>query len=105
MSGRSVLGSERWFEVTEEQQRLLADRLKGGSGGGTSDGMQERVTRLEKNVDQLSKDVSDLRVDVSAIKENLRHLPTKPWMFTTLLGMLTAIGGLMAVLIRFLPHA
>jgi hypothetical protein len=88
----------------EEMQRNL-DRLKAGDGGGTSGGMEERVTRLEKNVDALAKDVSDIRADVATLKENVRHLPTKPWLFSTLAGMLTFLAVIVGVIVRFIPHA
>ena len=88
-----------------EEQRSIGDRLKGSDGGGTSGDMQERVTRLEKNFDQLAKDVGDIRVDVATLKENVRHLPTKPWMFATLGSLLLIAVAVIGLLIRFLPHA
>lgn len=88
----------------EEMQRNL-DRLKADDGGGTSGGMEARLARLEKNVDVLAKDVSDIRTDVATLKENLRHLPTKPWLFSTLAAMLTALAVLVGVIVRFIPHA
>lgn len=82
------------FDALQQEVRAL----KEGGGGGTSGGMDGRVDRLEK-------DVADLRVDMATVKENLRHLPSKPWMFTTLLGLLTAIGALVALIVRFVPPA
>lgn len=88
-------------EITHEADRPL----KGGSGGGTSDGMEARVARLEKSFDTLTKDVSDMRVDVGTLKENVRHLPTKPWMFSTLVAMLVALSVVIGLIVRFIPHA
>ncbi len=93
------------FRQFEERQRAVAERLKGGDGGGTSGGMEERVIRLEKNLDQLTKDVGDIRVDVATLKENVRHLPTKPWMFATLGSLLLIAVAVIGLLIRFMPHA
>lgn len=94
---------------SEEEQAAAEARLhaalKGSGGGGTSDGMDERVTRLEKHVDQIAKDVGDLRVDVATLKENVRHLPTKPWMFATLSSLLVLSIAIIGLLIRFLPPA
>lgn len=96
-------------EQAQIEQRFasMADRqpLHGGGGGGTSDSMEPRIARLEKQADQLVKDVSDLRIDVATLKENVRHLPTKPWIFTTLAGMLTVFVAIVGLLIRFLPKA
>ncbi|HKY80857.1 MAG TPA: hypothetical protein VJM09_05225 [Sphingobium sp.] len=50
-----------------------------------------------------------VQVDIATVKENIRHLPTKPWIFTTLASMLgimlTLLTFIMAALVRFLPHA
>jgi len=67
--------------------------------------MEARVARLEKNLDTLVKDVSDMRVDVGTLKENVRHLPTKPWMFSTLVTMLVALTVIVGLIVRFIPHA
>jgi hypothetical protein len=86
--------------------------LKGGSGNGTSGGMDGWQTSVEKRLDSLDgrmknveAGVSDLRVDVATIKETVRHLPTKPWMFSTLAAMLTALGVIVALIVRFVPPA
>jgi hypothetical protein len=79
--------------------------LKGGDGDGTSGDMEARLTRLEKSFDTLTKDVSDMRVDVATLKENVRHLPTKPWMFSTLVAMLAALSVIIGLIVRFIPHA
>lgn len=89
-------------------------RSSGGNGGG----MEVRIARLESDVDHLKTDVSQvkldvreirtdvgaLRVDVATLKENVRHLPTKVWIGTVMAGMVAAIGGLVAIIVRFIPH-
>lgn len=92
-------------QVALEALMHQAANLKQGGGGGTSDGMEARVARLEKNVDTLMKDVSDMRTDVATLKENVRHLPTKPWMFSTLVAMLGALTVIVGLIVRFIPHA
>lgn len=96
-------GEER--SAPEDGGNAPAGTLPGAGGSGTSGGMEERVARLEKNVDQIAKDIGDVRVDVATLKENVRHLPTKPWIFTALAGTLAALSVVMGMLIRFLPHA
>lgn len=88
------------------------ESLRHGGGGGTSGGMEERVAKLEAGVEHLQGDVVDLRGDMKTVltematlKENVRHLPTKPWLFTTLVGILAALSAIVAVIVRFVPAA
>lgn len=98
---RDLLGAEG--RLAELERQVLG--LPKGGGGGTSDGMEARVSRLEKHVDTIAKDVGDMRVDVGTLKENVRHLPTKPWMFSTLAAMLAALAVVVGLIVRFIPHA
>lgn len=106
-SNRKVIHAAQRFLTTDPQSdRPFEGRtLREGDGGGTSGGMEERVARLEKHMDQLTKDVGDLRVSVATVTENVRHLPTKPWLFTTLAMMMTALAAIVGVIVRFLPQA
>lgn len=71
--------------------------------------MEERLARLEKIVEKLADSQTEIRVDIATIKENIRHLPTKPWIFTTLAAMATSLLVLMTfmvgLIVRFMPHA
>lgn len=71
--------------------------------------MEERLARLEKIVEKLADSQTEIRVDIATIKENIRHLPTKPWIFTTLAAMTTSLLVLMTfmvgLIVRFMPHA
>jgi tetrahydromethanopterin S-methyltransferase subunit G len=54
--------------------------LKGGSGNGTSGGMEARVSKLEALVEGVRADLAKLATvpaDVATVKERLSHLPTK----------------------------
>lgn len=102
--GRSVISADFRKKIVNSVT-VVDETLKGGGGGGTSDDMEARVARLEKNFDTLTKDVSDMRVDVATLKENVRHLPTKPWMFSTLVAMLAALSVVIGLIVRFIPHA
>lgn len=103
-------------EVREVMGQTTSKPLYGGGGGGTSDGMETRVARLEKVTEQLAKDVGDLRVDLAAIKENVRpvstlvtdmamlkervsHLPTKDELGTKLRTYLTIAVSIIGVMI------
>lgn len=105
--------------IDKLEQRILhkvleqAGDLKSGSGGGTSGGMsddwkksvEDRLSGLQADGRALRTDVTTLMVDVATMKENIRHLPTKPWMFAALLMLLTAVGTIVTIVVRFVPHA
>ena len=99
----------RELRSDDEQMKIALELFRRGGGGGTSNGMEDRVARLEKAVETLQSGVTELRVDMATVKENLRHMPTKPWMFTILAAtvtfMITLLTFIMAALIRFLPAA
>lgn len=54
--------------------------LIGGDGGGTSDGMEARIARLEAGMDfvksELSK-LSGLPVELARLSERVTHMPTR----------------------------
>jgi hypothetical protein len=84
--------------------------LKGGGGGGTFDGMEPRIAALEVHVENLKTSVADLkasveagRVDVGTVKVNLAtltervaNLPSKGFIISVVLGILTVITALIA---------
>lgn len=87
--------------------------LPPGGGGGTSGGMETRVAVLEAHVVHirsdldglradvgvLKADVTTLKVDMATLKETVRHLPTKGFIVTVILG----VGGVLAALTAFAP--
>jgi hypothetical protein len=93
--------------------------LKGGGGGGTSGGMEARIARLEsdmehvkKGVDQLGGKIEDVRSNVGELRivfgvfeERSKTFPTKGFIFTVAASLLAAAGALMAIVVRFVPHA
>ena len=46
--------------------------LQPPSGGGTFDGMEARVAKLEATVDHIQRDVGDIRTEVRTLRENAR---------------------------------
>lgn len=63
-----------------EEQTKEIERLKSSGGGGTFDGMEPRVAKLEAHMEQVRAELTKLAevpVDVASIKERLQHLPTK----------------------------
>lgn len=58
-----------WAKQLEERGRAIesARDLKGGGGGGTYDGMEARVAKLENGVDDIKKSLADIRVTLASI--------------------------------------
>jgi hypothetical protein len=44
-------------------------RLKSGGGGGTSDGMEPRVAKLEAAVEHIQKDISEIKTDIRGLRD------------------------------------
>lgn len=76
--------------------------LKASGGGGTSDGMDGRVARLEAHVETLRSDVADLRAAVAALSEKVAvltervaHLPSKGFVVTSNMTAMALFAGVM----------
>lgn len=70
--------------------------------------MEPRIAKLEAQMEHVLSDLSKLAplpVDVARLNERVKHLPTKPWMFTVLATMLGLIAAIVSAIVRFLPHA
>lgn len=73
--------------------------LKSGGGGGTYDGMDSRVTRLEVHLEHMREDVAEVKSDLKAVLASLRDMPTKGDLWSWKLQW-TAIGiGLVALIV------
>lgn len=70
------------------------DGLKSGDGGGTSDGMEPRVKRLEDRLDKLYDKVGAVEVGIATLTERVAHLPSKGFIVTSLATAVVIIGGL-----------
>lgn len=95
-------------QIRHISQSLARPPLKGGGGGGTFDGMEARVAKLEATASHIERDVADLRTDVRSIKdsaadlrerlarveENVRHLPSKGFIVTCTLLTFSFLGGI-----------
>ena len=88
-------------QVETMRQQLT---LKSGDGGGTSDGMEARVVKLEAGVEALHRDVTDLRADMKDVRDRLAklevkvdHLPSKGFVF----GAYGIVSALLAAIMLF----
>jgi hypothetical protein len=84
------------------------DRLKSGGGGGTFDGMEARVAKLEAVGEHIQKDIAEIKTDVrefrtgigslnvstGTLSERVTHLPSKGFIVVGLLAALSVIAGL-----------
>ncbi|WP_156679364.1 hypothetical protein [Sphingomonas profundi] len=76
--------------------------LHGGGGGGTSEPMEERVTRLETHMEYVRRDLDDLRAGQATILDRLNDLPTKAdlntwrwqWVATAIAIIALTVGGI-----------
>jgi hypothetical protein len=48
--------------------------LKSGGGGGTSDGMEARVAKLEASVEHIQKDIAEIKGDVREFRSGIGAL-------------------------------
>lgn len=71
--------------------------LKPRGGGGTSDGMEERVTRLETHFEYVRKDLDEIKADQKKIISALSALPTKRDLTTNILVMVAIGLSVMAI--------
>lgn len=90
-------GLEGWAD------HFSSEALKGGDDGGTFDGMEERVKRLESDVSDIKKLMTDVRVTLASIDERTKHMPTHWQAFGIFLGSLAGMGAIVALTARFLP--
>src|SRR3546814_9899988 len=95
----------QWERERKERGRDLeqAQTLQSGGGGGTYDGMEARVAKLESGVDEIKKSLTDIRVTLASIDERTKQMATK-WDVVLILGAMAAlIGGVVALAALFLP--
>lgn len=85
-----------------------------GDGGGGG-GMEARIAKLESDVSHINGNVSELRADMkdvrdrlsgvgermAAVEAEIRHLPSKTYMFTTAFASSIAIIGAISGLVVF----
>ena len=81
----------------DQLQEEFSERLKSGGGGGTFDGMEPRIQSLERSTLQLA-------IDMAYVKGRLEDMPTKDWITTRLIWVVSSLSAAMA-LIGFLFRA
>jgi hypothetical protein len=87
------MGTVDWTSLPKRR----GETLYSGGGGGTSDGMEPRIAKLEASVSHLERDVGELRVDMKDVRDRLTKieatvagLPTKGFVFSVY-GIISAL--------------
>lgn len=86
----------QFLELSRQRQEQR-DHLPPGSGGGTSDGMEPRIAKLEAHMEHVRTELTKLAslpVQVARLEEKVAHLPSKGFIVTatmTSLAFVTAI--------------
>jgi hypothetical protein len=76
--------------------------LKGGGGGGTSGGMEGRVSRLEAYMEVTRDDLKDIKASLNSLVGTVSNLPTKgdlnawrwQWIATAVAIIALTVGGI-----------
>lgn len=86
-----------------QKEPLLRQSLKGGGGNGTIGGMEARVAKIEAFMDVIRTEVAALRSDgrdlrdrLIRLEERVAHLPSKGFIFSTAVAIVT---GLTAIIV------
>ena len=87
------LGAYR--KLTQDNQRLARENqsLKQGGGGGTSGGMEGRVSRLEARFDKMVDETAEIRVNLATLTERVSHLPSKGFIVSVVSTGVVVLGG------------
>lgn len=92
--------------LQREVERLRQQEpLKSGGGGGTFDGMEARIKRLEDDSKEMRTDLKAIRIDLAEIKGKIANMPTVWTIWQTnaaLLATVVAVAlGTVALLKNF----
>jgi hypothetical protein len=68
--------------------------LQGGGGGGTSDGMEARVAKVEAAIEHIQQDISEIKGDVRSLRDYART--DFRVMFGAIIAVALGLAGLMA---------
>ncbi|WP_036505088.1 hypothetical protein [Novosphingobium sp. AP12] len=105
---------DRHAQQTRELAQAKADLLKAGGGGGISDGMDGRVSKLEAHMEHVREDMRDIKQvlgDVATKLDRLTELPTKSdlsswklqWTALAFAAVAIIIGGIIGGLAWIQP--
>jgi flavin reductase (DIM6/NTAB) family NADH-FMN oxidoreductase RutF len=76
---------------TSDAIRQASERLKSGGGGGTSDGMEQRIGRLETKMDGVEGRLTSIEVALARIEAKLDSKVDYKWLTIYVLGIVAVI--------------
>lgn len=89
---------ERQMKEIDHIRDQAKDGLKSGGGGGTFDGMEHRISSLEKafekmdgKLDATIADIADLKTQTAVLSERISHLPSKEFIYKGIAGLITVM--------------
>lgn len=68
--------------------------IRGGSGGGGSGPVDDRVNRLEDRMDKVGDELAGVKVNIATLTERMAHLPSKGFIVTTTMASLALLAAL-----------
>ncbi|MEJ0093341.1 MAG: hypothetical protein WDN46_07865 [Methylocella sp.] len=96
------MSNDKIVDFKREVDRTRSNALKSIGGGGTSEGKEAHVARLEQDFREIKDDLKAMRVDMSTVRGRIETLPTTWQLITLVFGIL---GGAFLILHFGLPHS
>lgn len=92
-------------ELLSQVRRMSSEDgvgLKSGDGGGTYDGMETRVTKLETHFEYIRRDLDEMKAGQAQVIEKLNQLPTRndlwqwkiQWVVIIVAAVAIIVGGI-----------
>lgn len=78
----------------EQEKAKNGAHLKSGGGGGTFDGMEARVAKLEASVGYIEREITDIKTEVRGLRSDART--DFRLTFGALIAVAIGLAGLMA---------
>ena len=78
-----------------DDRRERREHLKAAGGGGTSDGMEARMAKVEAALDHIGREMTDVKIDIRSLRDHARTD------FRVLFGAVIAVAlGLAALMAK-----
>jgi hypothetical protein len=100
------MSDDRIIPISRSDDNIseILDRLNSGDGGGTYDGMEPRIAKLEARADGIEKRLDDIKTDIGRIETRLISMSdnqlTKWDMAQVVLALFIALSAAALVLPR-----
>jgi hypothetical protein len=82
------------FRQELERAKKAGEPLNQGGGGGTFNGMEARVAKLEAAVEHIQRDTGEIKTDVRSVRDNART--DFRILFGAIIAVAIGLAGIMA---------